>query len=143
MLFEYNVCEINMHRRIHVTMTISCKPTPCFRLCFIFPLCMNQPFYLLGDPASFVRGANAHPLLSPWLAINCSPLAASPTPRHPIDQVTYLHRQHQQHQPSHLIQECLLFVKQYNPRPLASILETYPSFVRKFLALCCQIQGGI
>ncbi len=39
----------------------------------------------------------------PWLAINYSPLAASPTPRHPIDQFTYLHR-HQQHQPSRLIQ---------------------------------------
>jgi hypothetical protein len=37
----------------------------------------------------------------PWFAINCSPLAASPTPRHPIDQVTYLHRQHQQHRPPH------------------------------------------
>jgi hypothetical protein len=33
----------------------------------------------------------------PWFSINCSPLAASPTPRHPTDQVTYLHRRHQQH----------------------------------------------
>ncbi len=38
----------------------------------------------------------------PWFAINCSPLAASPTPRYPTDQVTYLHRGHQQHQPSRL-----------------------------------------
>jgi hypothetical protein len=37
----------------------------------------------------------------PWFAINCSPLAASPTPRHPTDQVTYLHRRHQQHRLSH------------------------------------------
>jgi hypothetical protein len=41
----------------------------------------------------------------PWLAINCSPLAASPTPRHPTDQITYLHRRHQQHQPSCLTQK--------------------------------------
>ncbi len=34
----------------------------------------------------------------PWFAINCSPLSASTTPRHPTDQVTYLHRQHQQRQ---------------------------------------------
>ncbi len=34
----------------------------------------------------------------PWFAITCSPLAASPTPRHPTDQVTYLHRRHQQRQ---------------------------------------------
>jgi hypothetical protein len=40
----------------------------------------------------------------PWFAINCSPRAASPTPRYPTDQVTYLHRRHQQHQPSHLTQ---------------------------------------
>ncbi len=40
----------------------------------------------------------------PWFAINSSPLAASPTPRHPTDQVTSLHRRHQ-HQPSRLIHE--------------------------------------
>jgi hypothetical protein len=39
----------------------------------------------------------------PWLAIKCSPLATSPTQGHPTDQVTYLHRRHQQHQPSCLI----------------------------------------
>jgi hypothetical protein len=38
----------------------------------------------------------------PWLAINCSPLAALLTPRHPTDQETYLHRRHQQHQLSRL-----------------------------------------
>jgi hypothetical protein len=38
--------------------------------------CFPQfPFYLLGDPSSYARGANIH-LLHPWLAINCSPLAA-------------------------------------------------------------------
>ncbi len=46
----------------------------------------------------------------PLLAINCSPLAASPTPRHPTDQVTYLHRQHQQHQSSRLIQLVLTLI---------------------------------
>ncbi len=39
---------------------------------------------------------------SPWIAINCSPLAVSPIPRHPTYQVTYLHRRHQQYQPSRL-----------------------------------------
>jgi hypothetical protein len=38
----------------------------------------------------------------PCFAINCSPLAASPTPRHPTDQVTYLHRRQQQRQPFRL-----------------------------------------
>jgi hypothetical protein len=41
----------------------------------------------------------------PWFAINCSPLAASPTSRYPTDQVTYLHRRHQQCQPSRLTQK--------------------------------------
>ncbi len=40
----------------------------------------------------------------PWFAVNCSPLAASPTPRHPTDHVRYLYRRHQQHHPSSLIQ---------------------------------------
>ncbi len=40
----------------------------------------------------------------PWFAIKCSPLAASPTPRHPTDQVKNLHRRHQQCQPSPLTQ---------------------------------------
>jgi hypothetical protein len=44
----------------------------------------------------------------PTLAINCSPLAASPTPRHPTDQVTYLHRRHQLCQPSRLTQYKML-----------------------------------
>ncbi len=43
----------------------------------------------------------------PWLAINYSPLAASLTPRHPTDQVTYLHRQQHQRQPSRLTQYLL------------------------------------
>ncbi len=49
----------------------------------------------------------------PWFAINCSPLAAWPTPRHPTDQVTYLHRRHQQHQPSRLIHfwQCIVYLE--------------------------------
>jgi hypothetical protein len=53
--------------------------------------------YLLGDPSSFASGANTHPLLSLG---GCSPLLLNPPRRHPTDQVTYLHRRHQQHQPS-------------------------------------------
>ncbi len=78
------------------------QPTPYFLVLLQFAHfhIFNPSFYLLGDPASFARGANTHP----WFAINCSLLAASPIPRHPTDQVTYLHRRHQQHQLSHLIQ---------------------------------------
>ncbi len=43
----------------------------------------------------------------PWFALNCSPLAISPTPRHPADQVTYLHRWHQQRRSSRPTQYAL------------------------------------
>jgi hypothetical protein len=66
MLFADNVCEINMHRCIHITTTISCQPTRWVSPRFILPLLRDPTllFYLLGDPASFTRGANTHPLLS-------------------------------------------------------------------------------
>jgi hypothetical protein len=44
-------------------------------------------FYLFGEPAILLLARI--PIHScPWLAINCSPLATSPTLTHPMDQVT-------------------------------------------------------
>ncbi len=62
------------------------------RSCLNLPpfICLNPSFYLLGDPASLLMVRI--PIHScPWFTINCSPFAASPTPRHPTDQVAYLH----------------------------------------------------
>jgi hypothetical protein len=95
------------------------QPTPYFLVLLQFaPFYMFIPsFYLLGDPYMFIPSfyllGDPPSLLvvripihsCPWFAINCSSLAASPTPRHPTDQVTYIHRRHQQHQVSCLIQE--------------------------------------
>jgi hypothetical protein len=68
------------------------------------PLYLPIPlFYLLGEPASLARGANTHPLLSLVCYQLFSPCCFT-HPKAPPDQVTYLHRQHQQHQPSRLIQ---------------------------------------
>ncbi len=91
-------------------MRILCQFTPYFLVLLQFaPFYMFNPsFYLLGDPASLL--VVRIPIHScPRFAINCSPLAASPTPRHPTHQVTYLHRQHQQHQLSLLIHILLNF----------------------------------
>jgi hypothetical protein len=71
-------------------------------------------FGLLGDPASFARGSNTHPLLSLVSYQLFSPCYFT-HPKAPTDQGTYLHRRHQQHQPTRLIQEnctdqCLLEV---------------------------------
>ncbi len=48
---------------------------------------LETPFYLLGEPA-FLLMVQIPIHSCPWFAINCSPFAASPTPMHPIDQVT-------------------------------------------------------
>ncbi len=66
----------------------------------------------------------------PWFAINCSPLAASPTPRYPTDQVTYLHRQHQQHQPSRLTHGLCTFTRPCFSRTILAssrpLVDYYP-----------------
>ncbi len=51
---------------MYITTMISCQPTPLLPvLALSCPFYMIQPFfYLLGDPASFARGANTHPHLS-------------------------------------------------------------------------------
>jgi hypothetical protein len=86
-------------------MFFFCQSSPCLHLCFILPP-LHDPtllFTYLEIPLLLlVVRITIHSC--PWLAINCSPLATSPTPRHPTDQVTYLHRQHQKHQLIRLIQ---------------------------------------
>jgi hypothetical protein len=73
--------------------------------CFILPLSYDSTLLFTYLEILFLLLVVRIPIHScPWIAVNCSPLAASSTPRHPIDQVTYLHRQHQQHQPSRLTQ---------------------------------------
>ncbi len=86
-------------------MQLSVNPPFCFPLLMIPSLFVlaNPSFYLLGEPASLARGANIDPLLSLVCYQLFSPCGFT-HPRHPTDQVTYLHRRHQQHQPSRLIQ---------------------------------------
>ncbi len=67
--------------------------------------CMNQPLPFTYLEILLLLLVVRIPIYSfPCLAINCSPLAVSPIPRHPTDQVMCLHRWHQQHQLSCLIQ---------------------------------------
>jgi hypothetical protein len=72
-------------------------PVPHSLLYLLTPIFFT---YLKDQPFLLVARIPIHSC--PWFAINCSPLAASPTSRHPTDHVTYLHRQHQ-HQLSRLI----------------------------------------
>jgi hypothetical protein len=71
----------------------------------VFPFLAAQPLFFTYLELLLLLSVVRIPIHScTWFAINCSPLAASPAPRHPTNQVTYLHRRHQQHQPSRLIQ---------------------------------------
>ncbi len=56
--------EINMHACIHLQWCFPWSTCPYFHLWFIpLPFAwINRPLYLLGDPSSYVRGANIHPL---------------------------------------------------------------------------------
>jgi hypothetical protein len=84
-----------MHRYTAYNNSLA-NPPLTSRSCVNLPLFIwpNPSFYLLGEPASLL--VMRIPIHSyPWFAINCSPLAASPTPRHPTDQFTYLHRRFQ------------------------------------------------
>ncbi len=65
----------------------SCYPPPIPAHFTCHPLFMLPTFYLLGEPAILlVVRIPAH--FCPWLAINCSPFATSPTLTYPVDQVT-------------------------------------------------------
>ncbi len=102
----------HMHRYISIQQFFS-QSSPLFpALALILPpfIWLNPSFYLLGEPVLLL--VMRIPIHScPWFAIkfaiNCSPLATSPTPRHPTDQVTHLHRRHQQRQAFRLTQEFL------------------------------------
>ncbi len=66
------------------------------------PLTPCYPFVLvtvLGEPA-FLLVVQITIYFWLWFANSCPPLASSPTLSHPTDQVKYLHRRHQQYQPS-------------------------------------------
>jgi hypothetical protein len=92
MLFVDNVCEINMHRCIHITMMISHQPSPLLLSLLHLPL-LHEPtllFFTYLEILLLWLVARMPIHSCPWFAINCFPLAASPTPRHPIHQVTYL-----------------------------------------------------
>ncbi len=105
MLFADNICKIHTHRCAHTTTMISCQLTPWHPIPALFPLFRDPTLLFTYLEILLLLLVVRIPIHScPWFAINCSPLAALPTPRHPIDQVTYLQRQHQQHQPSHLTQ---------------------------------------
>ncbi len=76
---------------------------PALALILLPFIWLNPSFYLLGEPASFAHDANTHPLLSLVCYQLFSPCCYT-HPRHPTDQVTYLDRRHQQHQPFRLTQ---------------------------------------
>ncbi len=94
-------------RHIHARMYVHNKDDSlsthplASRSCFILPLSYDSTLLFTYLEILLLLLVVQIPIHScPWFAINCSPLAASPTPRYPVDQVTYLHRWHQQHQPS-------------------------------------------
>ncbi len=105
----------HMHRYTSTQQFFS-HPPPCFPLLpqFCSLLYGLTPLftYLENQLLLLVMRISIH--TCPWFAINCSPLAASPTPRHPTDQVTYLHRWHQQRQPFRLTQYSCSFSR--NPQ---------------------------
>ncbi len=67
------------------------NPTPCFP---------PTRVYLLGEPASFLLDANIHPLFSLVCWQLPHPLLVLPPFHNPQINWQYLHRRHQQHQPS-------------------------------------------
>jgi hypothetical protein len=113
------------------------NPPPCFpSLLYLAPFIWSNPsFYLLGDPASFARDAN------PLLSLVCYQLFSPccfPHPRHPTDQVTDLHRWHQQLQPSRLTQ---LVCRKYSWNSEQTVLHDFwPSvFMRRHCLGPCSI----
>jgi hypothetical protein len=102
-----------MYTCIYITVMFHCIDPPLASIfASLCPSLHDPPFCLTYLEISLLLLVVRIPIHScPWLAINCSSLATSPTPRHPTDQVTYLHRRHQQHQLSCLIQRCILLNK--------------------------------
>ncbi len=110
------------------------NPSPCF----ILPLSHDPTLLFTYLEILLLLIVVRIPIHScPWFAINFSPLAASPTPMHPIDQVTYLHRRHQKHQASRLTQV-------HPSHPSQKILEIIQKKAKyRLIELCqmCIIQG--
>ncbi len=94
-----------MHRCMYTTEMIFCQPTPLLPvLALSCPFHMIQPLFLLTWRSCFFCSWCEYPsTLVPGLLSMFSPCCFT-HPRHPIHQVTYLHRWHQQHQPSRLTQ---------------------------------------
>jgi hypothetical protein len=66
------------------------NPSLASRPCFILPLSHDPTLLFTYLEILLLLLVVQIPIHScPWFVINCSPLAASPTPWHPIDQVTY------------------------------------------------------
>ncbi len=79
---------------MHTITMISCQPTPLLPVLALSCPLSNDPTLLFTylEILLLLLAARTPIHSCPWFAINCSLLAASPTPRHPTDQVTYLHR---------------------------------------------------
>jgi hypothetical protein len=85
-----------MNRCVHVTLTISCQPTPLLpSLLHLSPLHELTLLFTYLEILLLLLVVRMPIHSCPWLAINSSPLVVSPTPRHPIEQVTNLHRRNQ------------------------------------------------
>jgi hypothetical protein len=108
MLFADTVTHNDMHLHRYMYThddSLSTHPLlPGFTSVCPFLYNSTPSFYLLGDPVSFARGANTHPLLSLLCYQLFSPCCFT-HPRHPTDQVTYLQRRHQQYQLYRLTQD--------------------------------------
>ncbi len=107
---------------------IFCQPIPLLHSIFLS--------YLLRDPSSFARGANIHPLPSLVSYQLFSPFCLTHPEGTPTDQVTYLHRRHQQHQPSRLIQELASYVMG-NPYAIGAIAPY------RFLHVCVTVHDPV
>ncbi len=94
-----------VHMQIHIVVFLFASYL-LFPFCLIkFPLHNLSPCLLTWRSLFFCSRCEYPSTLVPGQLSTVLPLLLSPPRRHPADQVTYLHRQHQQHQPSRLIQE--------------------------------------
>jgi hypothetical protein len=93
LLFTDNIQRHYVHTWMRIVAFLFCQPP------LVFPLTLSnlKALYLLGDPSSYP----STPVLG--LLSTVLPLLLNLPRRHPADKVTYLHRRHQQHQPSCLI----------------------------------------
>jgi hypothetical protein len=97
--------DTHMHRYISIQQFFGQLSPLLLNLCSNSPLLRDStPLFTYLENQVLLFMVRIPILSCPWFAINCSPLAASPTPRHLTYQITYLHRRHQQRQPSCLTQ---------------------------------------